>query len=73
VLPILEGDRFIGRIDLKCDRKASALIVNGLWLEPGVRRSKGRQRRMADELERYRTFVGAEQLIDPTGQLMGPC
>lgn len=70
VLPILERDRFIGRIDLKCDRKASALIVNGLWLEPGVRRSQGRQQRIADELERYRMFVGTEKLIDHTGQLM---
>lgn len=39
VLPMLERDRFIGRIDLKCDRNTSTLVVNGLWFEPGVRPS----------------------------------
>jgi uncharacterized protein YcaQ len=71
VLPILEQDRFIGRIDLKCDRQASSLIVNGLWLEPGVRRSPGRRQRIVDELERYQTFVGAEKWVDHTGHLRG--
>ena len=31
--PILFGDRFAGRIDLRTDRRAGALVVNGLWLE----------------------------------------
>lgn len=63
VLPILERDRFIGRIDLKCDRKASTLLVKGLWFEPGVRKSKKRDQQIADELERYRVFVGVDQVV----------
>ncbi len=63
VLPILERDRFIGRVDLKCDRKAKALIVNGLWLQPGVRQSKKRNDQIAKELERYRVFVKADSVI----------
>lgn len=63
VLPILERDRFIGRIDLKCDRKTKTLVVNGLWFEPGVRQSKTRNEQIAKELERYRTFVGADSVI----------
>lgn len=63
VLPILERDRFIGRIDLKCDRKAKTLTVNGLWLEPGVRQSKKRNDQIAKELERYRMFVKADSVI----------
>ncbi len=62
VLPILERDRFIGRIDLKCDRKAKTLAVNGLWFEPGVRPSKTRHQQIAKELERYRTFVHADSI-----------
>ena len=40
VLPVLYGDRFIGRIEPKADRKTKALAIGGLWFEPGVRRTK---------------------------------
>src|SRR3954447_10858027 len=37
VLPILQGDRLVGRIEPVHDRKTGALRVNGLWWEPGVK------------------------------------
>src|SRR5206468_5294542 len=37
VLPILRGDRLVGRIEPVLDRKASVLRVNGVWWEPGVK------------------------------------
>ena len=40
VLPVLYGDRLIGRIEPKADRKTKALAIGGLWFEPGVRRTK---------------------------------
>ena len=36
VLPILCGDRILGRIDVERDRTSNALRVNGLWWEDGV-------------------------------------
>ena len=39
VLPILYGDRLIGRIEPKVDRKANTLSVQHLWFEPGVRQT----------------------------------
>lgn len=58
VFPLLEGDRLIGRIDMKADRAADALTVTALWLEPGVRAAKGRLARLEAELERHRRFAG---------------
>ncbi len=37
VLPILAGDRLLGRIEPVYDRKAGVLRVQGVWWEPGVR------------------------------------
>jgi uncharacterized protein YcaQ len=37
VLPILRGDRIVGRIEPVWDRKAKDLRVNGVWWEPGVK------------------------------------
>ena len=40
VLPVLYGDRLIGRIEPKADRNTKILTVQNVWLEPGVRRTK---------------------------------
>ncbi len=37
VLPILRGDRLVGRIEPVWDKKARELKVNGTWWEPGVK------------------------------------
>ncbi len=67
VFPLLEGDRFIGRIDMKCDRPADTLSVKGLWLEPGLRFSKGRAQRLEAELERLARFAGVGSVVFEEG------
>lgn len=57
VFPLMEGDRLIGRLDMKCRRDAGVLDVTGLWLEPKVRASKGRLQKLEAELERIGRFT----------------
>jgi uncharacterized protein len=66
VFPLLEGERLIGRIDMKAERERGALAIKALWLEPGVRLARGRKRRLEAELDRIRRFVGADavQFVD---------
>lgn len=62
VFPLIEGDRMIGRIDMKADRKAGSLDVKRLWLEPGVRASNGRLEKLEAELLRVARFAGVERV-----------
>jgi uncharacterized protein YcaQ len=62
VLPILEGERFVGRIDLKLDRKNSTLDVLGLWWEPGVQPVAQRRTRLIRRLERQARFAGVDEI-----------
>ncbi len=62
VFPILQGDRLIGRIDMKADRKAAILNVTKLWLEPGVNASKGRIAKLSAELDRMARFANCDRV-----------
>lgn len=35
-MPILHGDRFIGRVNPRFDRDRGALVIEGLWLDKGI-------------------------------------
>ncbi|HJU83170.1 MAG TPA: crosslink repair DNA glycosylase YcaQ family protein [Holophagaceae bacterium] len=60
VLPILEGERFVGRLDAKFHRDRGELEIRGLWWEPGVRATKARRRALEAAIVRLATFVGAD-------------
>nr|WP_281493781.1 winged helix-turn-helix domain-containing protein [Ancylobacter koreensis] len=63
VFPLLEGDRMVGRIDMKADRKGGTLDVRRLWLEPGVRATKDRLAALDAELTRLGRFAGVERTV----------
>ena len=63
VYPLLEGDRFVGRIEVKADRKAGKLVVEKLWVEPGVKWTGARAGKLDSELQRLGRLVGAENVI----------
>ncbi|MCR9136316.1 MAG: winged helix DNA-binding domain-containing protein [Alphaproteobacteria bacterium] len=62
VFPVLEGDRLIGRIDMKCERDAGVLKVKAYWPEPKAALSKGRRQRLETALERMARFTGCERV-----------
>jgi uncharacterized protein YcaQ len=60
VLPILEGDRLVGRLDPKFHRDRGLLEVKGLWWEPGVKPTRARVRSLHEALDRLAEFLGAD-------------
>jgi len=63
IYPLLEGDRFVGRIEIKADRKSGHLNVLRLWKEPKVKWTTARTQKLEAELARMARFVGLEQVI----------
>jgi uncharacterized protein YcaQ len=68
VLPILFGDRFVGRIEPRIDRERGRVEVLGLWWEDGFapRRTDGFVEAMRDALGAYLRFAGADRLEWPS-------
>jgi uncharacterized protein YcaQ len=57
VMPVLDGDELVGRIDPLFDRKTGRLIVNAVHPEPG------RTLRLDEPLARLATFLGATEVV----------
>lgn len=57
VLPILHGDKLVGRIEPVFDRRENVLRVNGLWWQPGQGAVD-----LEEPLESLAAFLGAERI-----------
>jgi uncharacterized protein YcaQ len=62
VLPILHGDRLIGRIDPKMDRKKERLEVMNVYAEPGAPMTAATGRAVAGAIEGLAKFLGAKEI-----------
>jgi uncharacterized protein YcaQ len=64
VLPILFGDRLVGRIEPRIDRRARALKVEALWWEPGFDpiAEPAFVAAFAEALRAHRDFAGAASI-----------
>lgn len=58
VYPLLEGSRFVGRVELKADRAAGWMQVTGFWPEPKVRWGANRLEKLDKELVRFARLAG---------------
>ena len=65
VLPILEGERLVGRLDPKLHRDQGLLEIKGLWWEPGVRPTRARLKALHEAVDRLAAFLGAEAIAWP--------
>ena len=59
VMPILHGDRLIGRVDPRMDRKTNRLVINAVHLEPGVAVDGTTRTAIEGAIESLATFLGA--------------
>lgn len=63
VLPILWGDRLVGRFDSRLDRAAGAFVVLGLWLEDeALGADEAFAEALARGFRRFVRFLGADRL-----------
>ena len=62
VFPLLEGDRFVGRMEAKADRDQSVLTITNVWSEPGVKWTARRLAKLEAELVRFARFVSVGEV-----------
>jgi len=67
VLPLLYGDRFIGRVEPVRDSKSNALKIKNIWYETGIKQTKTIQSAMEKRLKRFAAFNGCGQIEWLTG------
>jgi uncharacterized protein len=73
VMPILSGDRLIGRIAPRADRRREMLVVEGVFAEPGAPHGAETAVSLAKTVESLSEFVGARSVeYAPAGDRLNP-
>jgi uncharacterized protein YcaQ len=62
VLPFLFGDQLVARVDLKADRRGSALLVQAAYAEPGID-ERVVAAELDGELDTLRTWLGLDRVV----------
>ena len=62
VFPLLEGDRFVGRIEAKANRDQDVLAITKVWPEPEVKWTPQRSAKLEAEIARFARLVSMETI-----------
>src|SRR5208282_4564460 len=62
VLPILWGDKFIGRIDPRLDKASGTLVINAVHAEPDAPRDREVGAMIEETIARFAAFLGASNV-----------
>lgn len=62
ICPLLDKDKFIGRIEVRVDRKKKILRAENIWVEAGQSLSQARMQKLTAELNRMARFTGAHAI-----------
>ncbi len=65
VLPLLRGDRIVGRIDPRMDGVNQRLSINSVHAEPGAPKSKEAATEIGETIGRFAEFLGAKEVVYP--------
>ena len=65
VLPVLFGDRFVGRFDPAYDKKTGLLTIKNWWWEGGVQVDQEMANALRDCLKDFLLYLGASELDFP--------
>lgn len=63
IYPILEGDRVVGRCEIKAERAKDRLTVSKRWAEPRVQWTPARLAKFDAEVMRLARFVGVSEVL----------
>jgi uncharacterized protein YcaQ len=62
VLPVLFGDRFIGRFDPSLDRDSGELMIQNWWWEEGVKTDEIMEAALIECFKEFLCYLGADRL-----------
>lgn len=63
VLPILWGDRFIGRVDSRMDLRNEKLLINSIHAERGAPGDKEVSSKIGETIQQLADFLGAKEVV----------
>jgi uncharacterized protein YcaQ len=63
VLPILHGDKLIGRIDPMMNRKQKQLLINAVYAEPDAPMTRETAKAVSGAIDDLAKFLGAKEII----------
>lgn len=62
VLPLVYGERFIGRAEIIAERKTNTLVVKNIWYENGVKQTTQLRTALNNCLKKFTHFNGCETM-----------